>query len=365
MKLPQPVTLGFIAELIGGELTGDENIIIENVAENPRFSSSQDLVVVFNPDDFKDFGSIKAKVFVLPKTFDEKLNVPIIKVDKPLFALKNFLSLVQPKRFYPQSGIHPTATVESGCHIDPTAAIGANVVVGPNTSVGANTKIMANCVIGGHVIIGENCIVYPLVCIADYVKIGNNVILQQGASIGADGFAYVTEFPSVIEKRLKGDFSLDSTPNPHHKIPHVGSVVIEDYVEIGSNSTVARGTIGNTKIGRGTKIDDLVIVAHNVTIGEECLVAGMNGFGGSCTIGNKVVVAGDCGFKDHVVVGDEVIIEAMSGIMRDIPDGQVQGGIPAIPSKDRFKQMAQIRQLPRIIQDIRDLKKQLKDLLDK
>ena len=362
MKLPNSVTLGFIAKLSGGNVVGDQNILIDRVAENPQYSTEEDLVLVFDPKHLKELANVKAKAYIIPASYPDVLNKPHIMVDKPLFALKNILEMVKPPRFYPEKGIHPTAIIDHTAKIDPTAAIGPYVVIGSNTVIGAETIIMPNCVIGGKVKIGHNCLIYPLVTIGDYVTIGNNVILQQGSSVGADGFAYVTKDPSVIEKRLKGDFTLDPTANPHHKIPHIGSVVIEDNVELGSNSTVARGTIGDTKIGQGTKIDDLVVVAHNVIIGEECLIAGLNGFGGSARIGNKVVIAGDCGLKDHVVVGNEVIIEAMSGVMWDIKDGEVQGGIPAVNTKERFKQMAHIRQLPKIFKEFRQLKKQIQEL---
>lgn len=365
MKLSQPVTLGYIAKLCGGRLIGDENITISSVSENPNQSTSEDIALVFDKSNLSKLSSLEAKAFIIPASYKSNTSKPTILVDKPLFALKNILQMFEPKRFIPKSGIDPTAIVDDTAIIEQNVAIGPYCVIGPGSTIGANSTIMAHCVIGCGVAIGENCLIYPMVVIADYVKIGSQVILQQGVSVGADGFGYVTKHPSVIEKRLNGDFTLDSSPNPHFKIPQIGNVIIEDDVEIGSNSTVARATIGSTKIMRGTKIDSLVLVAHNVVIGEECLIAGLSGIAGSTKIGNKVVLGGACGIKDHLSIGDEAIVEAKAAVMRNIPAGDVQTGIPSVTAREHFKEVAHIKKLPVIYRDLKNMRRQLKILSEK
>jgi UDP-3-O-[3-hydroxymyristoyl] glucosamine N-acyltransferase len=273
------------------------------------------------------------------------------------------LTAVQPKRFLPPSGIHPTAVIDESAQIDETAAIGPLVVIGPQTKVGPQTKIMAGCLIGGSVTIGENCLLHPGCMIADYIRIGNRVILQQGASIGSDGFGYVTERISNLEKRMAGREDLIAESNPQLKIPQIGTVIIEDDVEIGSNTTIDRATIGATVIGTGTKIDNLVMIAHNCRLGKECIVVALAGLAGSVSIGDRAIIAGHAGVKDHIVIGEDAIVEAKAGVMQDVPDREAVVGSPSVPHRKFFASQVMVqRKLPQMYDDLKVLKDRVAQL---
>jgi UDP-3-O-[3-hydroxymyristoyl] glucosamine N-acyltransferase len=218
--------------------------------------------------------------------------------------------------------------------------------------------------IGGKAKIGEDCLIHQGVMIADYVKIGNRVILQQGASIGADGFGYVTARPSNLEMRQNGDLNaqLSEEANPLIKIPQTGTVVIEDDVEVGSNTCIDRATMGATVIGAGTKIDDMVMIAHNCRFGRECIVVAGTAIAGSCTFGDRVVLAGQVGIKDHIRVGKDAMILAQAGVMEDVAAAAVVVGSPAIPVKEKFTQIAYTKKLPSMAKELKEMRKKIEQL---
>jgi len=360
MKLPREFKLAEIAAVSGGRLEGPADLKIVSVATNPLTAGEGDLALVFEPKLVKHLDAIKASAVVVPEGV--KTDLPKIVVARPLLALQRMLSALQPKRFFPEPGVHPSAVVDPSAQLAEAVAIGPLVVVGPGTRIGKGTRISAGCTVGGQVTIGEDCLFHAKCMVADYVQIGNRVILQQGASIGADGFGYATERPSNLELRVAGITELSEEPNPHLKIPQIGTVIIEDDVEIGSNTTVDRATIGATVVGSGTKIDNLVMIAHNCRIGREAIIVSMAGIAGSCTIGDRAILAGHVGVKDHTRIGKDVIVEGKAGVMRDIADGEVVVGIPAIPVREHMTQLAHVRKGPQVYADVKALKKKVEEL---
>ena len=246
----------------------------------------------------------------------------------PNLAIQKVLTAVAPKRYYPAAGVHATAVVDETATLGEGVAIGPYVVIGPKSKIGAGTKIMAHTVIGGEVEIGENCLFYPHCIIGDYIKIGNRCILQQGASLGSDGFGYVTVKPSNLEKNMAGQKDFSSEPNPFLKIPQTGNVVLADDVEIGAYATIDRATMGSTYVGEGSKIDNLVMIAHNNRIGRENLIIACVSVGGSCVLGDRVVVGGGSSLSDHLTLGDDAVLSGGSGAMKDIPAGDIHAGTP-------------------------------------
>lgn len=222
--------------------------------------------------------------------------------------------------FSPEANIDKTANIEEGVTIEAGAYIGANVQIGSGTIVKAGAILANNCTVGRNCILGYNTNI-------QFSMIGNNVFIHSGASIGQDGFGYIMN-DSGIEK-----------------IPQIGRVIIQDNVEIGANTTIDRGSLDDTIIGFGTKIDNLVQIGHNVTIGSLCLIAAHTGIAGSVSIGNRTALGGGVGIKDHVKIGSNVQIVAASGVMNDISDGEKWGGVPARPVKQWFREVATLRNI--------------------
>ena len=347
IKLPAPMNLAQIAGFIGGEVHGPADLLIDSVATSPMSATESDLALLFDKELLKQIDKCKAKAVVIPQGV--KVDRPAISVARPSYAIYKMLSVAGVKRYLPEKGIHPSAVVDSSCQIDEDVAIGPLVVIGPKTKIGARTKIMANTVIGGEVSIGEDCLLHPGCLVADYVQISNRVILQQGASIGSDGFGYVTERPSNMELRMKGINELSDEPNALLKIPQIGTVIIEDDVEIGSNTTIDRATIGATRIGRGSKIDNLVMIAHNCQIGKEVILVSQVGIAGSCSVGDRAIMAGQVGIADHVKIGKDVILQGQSGVMKSVDEADVQMGTPSFPVRDYMASTAVFRKLPSLL----------------
>lgn len=360
IKLPSPMTLGQIAGAIGGQVHGPADLKIENIAPSPFNAGEKDLALLFDKQLLKDIDKCKAAAVVIPQ--GTTVNRPAISVARPNFAIYKMLSAFPAKRYYPETGVHASAVIDPSCQIGEGVAIGPLVVIGPKTKIGARTKIMAGTVLGGEIVIGEDCLIHPGCLIADYVRIGNKVILQQGASLGSDGFGYVTERPSNMELRMAGINELSDDANPLLKIPQIGTVIVEDDVEIGANTTIDRATIGATKIGRGSKIDNLVMIAHNCQIGKEAILVAQVGVAGSCTIGDRVIIAGQAGLKDHIVVGKDAILEGQCGVMKNVDEGAVLVGSPAIPVREFMTTVVLNRKLPQLSEQLKTAQKKISEL---
>ncbi len=361
MKLPAEMTLQQIAHVIGGRVEGPADLVkdlkVSSVAVSPLQATEDDLALVF---DEKLVSQCKAKALVVtPKA---KTDLPRIVVDRPMSAVQKMLSAVAPKRHCPPSGVHPSAVVDPTAQLGEGVAIGPLVAIGPGCKIGAKTVIHPGTIIGAKVEIGENCSIGAGCLIADVIKIGNRVILQQGAVLGSDGFGYATERESNLERRLAGNRDLKDESNPHLKIPHIGTVIIEDDVEIGSCTTIDRSTMGATTIGRGTKIDNLVMIAHNCRIGEEVLIIGTTAVGGSCTIEDRAIISGSACIADHLKIGKDAIVEGMAGVIQSIPSGDVQVGVPALPRREFIEQVIRIKRLKSTYADVKKLNERVEKL---
>jgi len=267
----------------------------------------------------------------------------LIKVKNARVAFARVLPLFFPER-RPAPGVHPTAVVAAGAKVDPAAAIGPYCVVGDGAVIGAGVILESHVHVGEGAQVGAECRLFPHVTLYPGVQLGQRVRVHAGTVIGSDGFGYVLD-----EGR-------------HLKVPQIGTVIIHDDVEIGANVTIDRGALGPTVIGRGTKIDNLVQIAHNVTIGEHCIIVAQVGIAGSTSLGNYVVLAGQVGIAGHLKIGNQVTVAAQSGVMHDIPDGQKWLGSPAQPDRQTKRQLIAITQLPDLIRRVRELEQRLESM---
>lgn len=360
MRLPQEMSLAQIAQMIGGKVHGDGNIKVTTVSASPLHAGPDDMAFVFDTKLVKKLGACKAKAVVAPtgteKDYPDK---HMVLVDRPNLAIQRVLTALKPKRYTPPVGIHPTAVIDPTAQLGEGVAIGPYVVIGPKCKIGARTIIMSHTVLGGEVEVGDDCLFHPACLIADYIKIGNRVIMQQGAAIGADGFGYVTERPSNLEKNLSGSKDFSTDPNPLLKIPQIGNVILEDDVEVGSYATIDRATMGSTIIGAGTKVDNLVMIAHNNRIGKEVMIIANAAVGGSCTIGDRSVLGGSANLSDHVHMSPDAVLSGASGAMRDIGSGEIHAGTPAMNAREFFGMTVSARRMPKVLDEVKDLKKRI------
>jgi UDP-3-O-[3-hydroxymyristoyl] glucosamine N-acyltransferase len=259
-------------------------------------------------------------------------------------GIAEVLGCFMPPLPHPPVGIDPTALVADGVSLGAETAIGPRVLIQRDVTIGPRTKIHAGAVIAMETKIGEDCVIWPNVVIRERCRIGNRVVIHPNATIGADGFGY-----NFDETRFR-------------KIPHIGTVRIEDDVEIGANSCIDRGKCAETVIGRGTKIDNLVQIAHNVRVGENCCLAAHVGIAGSTELADYVTLAGKVGVKDNIRIGSRVQVAACSCIAGDIEDGQIMLGVPAKPKNEFFREHLAVRRLPKALADIRDLLKRMERL---
>jgi UDP-3-O-[3-hydroxymyristoyl] glucosamine N-acyltransferase len=256
---------------------------------------------------------------------------------------RTLAALTPPARVTP--GIDPSAVVASGARIGAGVWIGPQAVIGPGVHVGERSALHAGVVVGEGTRIGADCIFYPHVTVYPGCVIGDRVILHAGAVIGSDGFGYAFD------------------QGTHLKIPHLGRVVIEDDVEIGANTTVDRATLGETRIGRGTKIDNLVQIGHNVRIGPGAIVVAQVGIAGSATIGEGALVGGQAGVRDHVTIGAGARIVARAGVTKDVPPGATVSGFPARDHREVLQREAAGARLPELVERLRAIEARL-DALD-
>ena len=269
----------------------------------------------------------------------------VIRVDNPSLSFSKVVNyLLKDAPDYKPRGIHPTAV------ISPQAKLARDVAVGPYTVIEANAVIEEGCVLYAGCYVGHDthlkagCLLYPQVILREKVSIGKRVIIHSGTVIGSDGYGYVT------------------VDGKHMKIPQVGSVVIEDDVEIGANVTIDRARFDKTVIGEGTKIDNLVQIAHNVIIGKHCLIVAQAGIAGSTRIGDHVILAAQAGLVGHIEIGDGAVVAAQSGVSKSIRAGEQVFGSPAQPIKNAFRNNAHIQRLDKYVEMIKDLKKRIEEL---
>jgi UDP-3-O-[3-hydroxymyristoyl] glucosamine N-acyltransferase len=327
-------TISHLAGLVEGEVIGDGTVSVTGVAAADS-AGVGDLTFAEKESYFAAAEKSLATAVLVPAGFKSSKKI-LIQVKDPRVALARVLPLFYPTESH-DPGIHPGSVIHPTAQIDPSAHIGPHCIVESGVKIGQRTVIMGNTTIGRDTHIGDDACLHPGVVIYAKGRIGKRVIIHAGTVIGSDGYGYVFH------------------QGRHHKMLQVGNVIIGDDVEIGANAAIDRGALGSTTIGRGTKIDNLVHIAHNVVIGDHCLVMGQVGFAGSTRLGNYVVVASQSGIAGHLKIGNQSTIGAKSGVMRDIPDGETVLGYPAAPDKQAKRQWIAVAKLPDLIRRLRKL----------
>ncbi len=329
-----------IAEYIGGELVGDGNVEISGIKDIEKAVNGH-IAFILHPKFSSYLENTKASCVVVPPQI-EKAKCALIRSKNPAIAFIKLVEVLMPDRIPHPKGIHKTALIGKNVSLGKDVSIGANAFIADNAIINDGTVIYPFCYIGHGTKIGKDCIIYPNVSIRENIKIGSRVIIHPSSVIGSDGFGY------------------DSTTGKHLKIPHIGDVIIEDDVEIGASVTIDRAKFAHTKIGRGTKIDNLVQIAHNVVIGENCIIVAQCGISGSTSLGKNVILGGQVGVVDHVKLGDNAMIGAQAGVTRSIPPNSIMWGTPARPLRLEKKVIALRGKLPEIYQRLKKIEKALK-----
>ena len=338
------ITATQLAEQIQGEVVGDGSIEISGLAA-AESAVSGDLTFAEKKSYFAAAEQSEASAVLVSGKFSS-VKKTLIHVPNVRVAVAKALPLFCPPDEY-APGIHPGATIADSAEVDPTAHIGANCIVGERAKIGARSVLQGGNNIGRDCQIADDVNLFPNVVIYPKCQIGNRVCIHASTVIGSDGYGYVFD------------------QGVHRKMLQVGNVIIHDDVEIGSNTSIDRGALGPTVIGKGTKIDNLVHMAHNVVIGANCLVMGQVGFAGSTQLGNYCVIASQSGLAGHLKLGDQATVGAKSGVMRDIPAGETVVGIPAGPGVQTKRQWVAIQRLPDMIRTVRELEKKVAALTAK
>ena len=331
------MNLAELAKILGGRVEGDDKVSIRAVASLEDAGSE---AISFLSDNryLPILANSKAGAVMVSEDFDGQAAVSLLRVKDVDDALEKVLELFSPGADIPEEGIDPSAMVSSSARIEKTVHVGAHVVIGDRVTVGKDTAILPGCVIGRDVKIGKDCILGANVVINQHCSLGNRVMIHPNSTIGADGFGY-----RLVNGR-------------HRKVPHVGTVVIEDDVEIGANSCVDRAKFGRTVIGQGTKIDNMVQIGHNVSVGHDCVIVSQCGLAGSVKLGHHVVLGGQSGIAEHVRVADGVNAAAGSGIIKDVEPGRKIGGYPARDLREYFRDMAHVRRLWKLTKEVEHLR---------
>lgn len=335
-------TLKELAEFVNGELVGDENIMISGVS-GIREACEGDITFLANPKYLPFLEKTQASAVVTGRDVTVR-DKALIRTENPSLAFVKIVSFISPDRSVHPKGIHPSVVIGKNVSLGKGVAIGPYTVIEDNAKIGDGSIIYSGCFIGHDVEIASHALIYPNVSLRERIHIGKNVIIHSGTVIGSDGFGFVT-----VEGR-------------HHKVPQVGTVVIEDDVEIGANVAIDRARFDQTVIGRGTKIDNLVHIAHNVTIGENSIIVAQVGISGSAAIGKGVTLAGQVGIVGHVQIGDNAVVMAQSGVSKSIPAGTYVWGYPAKPQETAKRVNACVQNLPRLYKTVTELKKTIEEL---
>ena len=339
-----------IAALLKAELAGDADREIVRVAKIEE-AGEGDLTFLANPKYARYLGETRASAVIVARSVSlpegrSENDVALLRVDDPYASFVHAVVAFHPPAPPVPPGIHPSAV------IDPTARLGLDVrvapcaVVGARCSVGDRTMIAPGVVLGEGVSIGDDCLLHARVVVREQCVVGNRVILQPGVVIGGDGFGFAPQQDGTFEK-----------------IPQVGIVVIEDDVEIGANTTIDRATLGETRIKKGVKLDNLIQVAHNVVIGENTVSAAQAGISGSTKIGRSVMIGGQVGFTGHIEIADGTKIGAQSGVHRSVTKpNTIIFGYPAVPQREAFRIQGAVAQLPELLETIRKLQSEVAEL---
>lgn len=317
-------TLRELAELIGAEVVGDGGVIVSSVNTLDEAEPGQ-VSFLANPKYEKQLELTRASAVIVGAS--SKFNrLPLLRAKDPQLAYQRAVLALHGDRRHPHTGVHPAA------HVDPSASVGLGTVIYPGV------------VVGPEVSIGRDCLLYPNVVIYDRCVLGDRVVVHAGSVIGADGFGYAT------------------SGGVHYKIPQVGNVVLEDDVEIGANCTIDRAALGSTLVGKGTKIDNLVTLGHNVRTGPGCLIVAQAGIAGSTTLGHHVVLGGQVGVAGHIEIGDGAMAGAQCGIISSVEAGQIVLGAPHMPAREARRVYAIFRELPDLASRVKGLERLVEKL---
>jgi len=339
------LTVEQLAKRLGAELAGNANKIGRQItAVSPVKAAGESEVTFISDDKHKASLSQSNAGAVIVSTHIEDIDKPQLIVKNVNAALIETLRIFAPVLKPATESIDPTAKVATNVKIAKGVSVGANVVIDDGVEIGQNSIISSGCKIGENSKLGENSRLDSNVVVYHNCCIGNNVIVQANSTIGSTGFGY-----SFID-------------GAHRLIPHIGGVIIEDFVEIGANCCIDRAKFGNTIIGAGTKIDNLVQIAHNVVIGKCCLIVGQAGVAGSCKLGDGVVLGGQVGLADNIEIGDGTMIAARSGVMSSVPAGQQLAWTPAIKREDALRTVGLVLRLPKMAQQLKQLSKRIDKL---
>ncbi|MEM8632872.1 MAG: UDP-3-O-(3-hydroxymyristoyl)glucosamine N-acyltransferase [Pseudomonadota bacterium] len=350
-----------IAEALGGVAVGETGLHVDHAGE-PGSTGATGLALALKPEYAEALTSDATRVALLWEDADWRglgLSAAVL-VSRPRAAMADLSALFDPGHDR-WTGIHETAV------IDPTASLGAGTTVGPFTvigagaRVGAGSQIGAHCVIGSETDLGDGAILHPRVTLQPRIRIGARFIAHPGAVVGADGFSFVTPETLKLEEARStlgtAERKGDGTDSRWRRIASLGTVEIGDDVEIGANSSVDRGTVRATRVGRGTKIDNIVQVGHNAVIGEDVLICSMSGVAGSATVGNRVVLGAKAGVNDNITIGDDVVVAGASRVFTNVPAGRMVMGDPAVKMETNLEIYKALRRLPRLLRDFRALQK--------
>ena len=356
IKLSQPVLVVDLVRIVEGEINGNGETRITSIAP-PDAAEEGSLVFALSASGAAKAAESKASAVVAPPGFDLP-GKAVIRVDNPRYALALGLRAVCPRE-RPGAGVHPSAVVVAGAALGEGVSIGALTYVGEQVSVGKGSVVGVGCVIETNVRIGSDCRLHSNVTICQGTRMGARVEIHSGTVIGSDGFGYIQKGAiPTDEKTFTRYFQKEE---PHIKIPQIGNVIIEDDVEIGANSTVDRGTMGATVIRNGVKIDNQVQIAHNVEVGEHAIIVSQVGISGHTRIGKHATLGGQAGLAECVVVGDGALVSAQCGIApgKHIPPGSAFAGWAGRPAKKYLEMRGAIAVLPRMIERLRALEKEV------
>lgn len=328
-----------LAALIHGEVLGDASRELDDVADLAN-AGPRDLSFLANPKYAGLALETKAGAILVSAPLEGAPCTQLV-CPNPYLALATIAQHLHPAPTY-TAGIEPGAHVAPTATVDPTAVIRVGAVIDGEAVVGPRTVIGPNAVVGRSARIGADCLLHAGAKVLERCTVGDRVILHAGVVLGSDGFGYA---PDAAGKR--------------HKIPQVGIVVVEDDVEIGANTTVDRATFGKTRIGAGTKIDNLVQLAHNVQTGRDCVIVSQSGIAGSTTLGDRVVMGAQCGSVGHIRIGDDVVLSARAGVTHNLPEPGIYGGVPATDHREWLKATASLPSLPELRKRVRALEREL------
>lgn len=335
------IRLTEIAQMLKGRVVGDPDLRIHGVSSIEEAKPGE-ISFIANPKYYSKAAASRASALIAQSEM-KGIQSAFLLVENPYYAFAQLLTFFYPPRRYP-AGVDPKASIGKGVALGEEVSIGPFAALEEGVKVGDRVRLGAGVFIGAGSEIGEETLIYPNVTIREGVKVGKRVIIHSGAVIGSDGFGFAPH-----QKK-------------YFKIPQVGGVIIEDDVELGANVTIDRGTLGNTIIGSGTKVDNLVQIGHNVVIGSDSILVAQVGISGSAKIGRHVTLAGQVGVAGHLTIGDDVVVGGKSGVTKDIPSRENVSGFPPLPHKTWLKAQASFQRLPEMRSQVKTLEDKVKQL---